>query len=71
MRSSHVIKVELDAANAVLQKAVRRTIRKGGVPSAFSVEEKAAKKLWREWSDALDVEAGRAPRFQNSQTTAP
>ncbi len=64
MKNSTELKTELDAANAKVSKLFNASMRSGKGPSdEYKAAYKAARAIWRQWSDALDVESGRQPAF--------
>jgi len=61
------LKIELDAANAAVKKLLNQSLRSGRGPSPeYKEAYRKARLIWRKWSDALDIEAGRKPAFATS-----
>jgi len=61
------LKIELDAANAAVKKLLNQSLRSGRGPSPeYKEAYRKASLIWRKWSDALDIEAGRKPAFATS-----
>jgi hypothetical protein len=61
------LKIELDAANKAVKKLLNQSMRSGRGPSPeYKAAYLKARLIWRKWSDALDIEAGRKPAFATS-----
>ena len=55
---------KLDQENATLRRLTTRDLRAGRGPSQEMKDAgKQARRTWHLWSNALDIEAGRAPSF--------
>lgn len=64
MKTSDQLATKLATENAAVKKLTLRDLRARTGPSREMKEAAtAAKRTWRLWSNALDVEAGRAPCF--------
>lgn len=58
------LKTRLDRENAEVSRLTRRDMRSGKGPSdQLRAANTKAKRTWRLWCNADDVEAGRAPGF--------
>jgi hypothetical protein len=54
------LEAEMNSKNAALKKAVNKTLRAGGVPSAFAVEKAAAMVAYKAYWGAVDAAAAAA-----------
>jgi len=64
--NSSELKLQLDAANAEVYRLAKGSLKSGKGPSPeYKAAYQKACAIWRQWSDALDVEAGRKPAFSS------
>lgn len=52
--SIETLKANMDKANAVLQKAVRKALRNGQTPEVYKAEKQAASAAYRAYWSAVD-----------------
>lgn len=64
MKTALELEQQLMMANAKAVSLAEASVRSGKGPSdEYKAAFRAARMLWRQWSDAQDIEAGRKPAF--------